>query len=201
MADEYLYTKKPNIFKLVRKIVFFVLESALAVFLGWLVINYAVDKTVMIGDSMNTTFNDKDVLIVNKLQYRKDAPERFDIVVFNQGGPEHSFWTVRRIIGIPGDTLQIIDGYVYINGEMLTEKINVEKMRLSGVAEKQIELLENEYFVLGDNRNNAEDSRFSTVGLVSGNDIIGKVVIRLKPSIEIADKMNLAEDKKEDEEE
>lgn len=178
---------------------FFILESALAIVLGWLVIKYAVDKTIMIGDSMSTTFSDKDVLIVNKLAYRKNIPERFDVIVFNQSSSEHSFWTIRRVIGIPGDRIQIKEGKVYINGEMLEEKINVEDMRLSGVAENEIELFENEFFVLGDNRNNSEDSRFSSVGLISYNDIIGEVVLRMKPSLAIVNKMNLAEKEEEEE--
>ncbi len=199
MAEEYLYTKKPNIFKTIRKIIFFILESVLAVVLGWLVIKYAVEKNVMIGDSMAQTIEDKDVLIINKLAYKRNEPERFDVVVYNQSESEHSFYTVRRIIGLPGEKICISDGIVYINGEPLEEKINVEPMRLAGIAEDEIELQENEFFVLADNRNDAEDSRFSNVGLISGNSIIGKAIIRLKPTLSIVDKLNLKEEPEEEE--
>lgn len=199
MADEYLYTKKPNIFKKVRKIIFFILESALAVFLGWLVIKYAVEKTVVIGDFMKPSFEDKDVLIVNKLAYKRKPPERFDVIVFNQNKSEHSFYTVCRVVGVPGDKFKIVDGYIYVNGSLLEEKNNVEPIRVPGIAENEIELLENEYFVLGDNRNEAEDSRLSSIGLISINDIIGKAVIRLSPKIDIVDKINLKENKEKEE--
>lgn len=199
MTDEYLYTKKTNIFKTIRKIIFFILESVLAVVLGWLVIKFAVEKNVMVGNAMSKTIEDKDVLIINKLAYKRSAPERFDVIAYNQSGSEHSFYTVRRIIGLPGEKVLISDGMIYINGELLEEKINVEPMRLAGLAEEEIELQENEYFVLADNRNDAEDSRFSNVGLISGSSIIGKAVIRLSPTLSIVDKLNLKEETEKEE--
>ena len=196
--DEFLYkTKKPKIATVIRKIIFFIIESALCILLGWLVIRYAVEKTVMVGNSMEKTLNADDVLIVNKLSYFRSKPERFDVIVFNQSKNEHSFYNVKRVIGLPGDTISIANGKVYINGEELTEKVNVEAMRLSGLAEEEITLLENEYFVLGDNRNLSEDSRYSNIGLISESEIIGKVVLRIRPSLAIIDKLNLNEDRTE----
>jgi signal peptidase I len=192
MKDEYLYkTKKPKLATIIRKTVFFIIESALCVLLGYLIVRFAIEKTIMVGNSMEKTLNGDDVLIVNKLAYFRDTPDRFDVIAFNQSRNEHSFYNIKRVIGLPGDKIQISGGKVFINGEELKEKISVEEMRLPGLAEDEITLLENEYFVLGDNRNLSEDSRYSNIGLVSGNDIIGKVVLRISPELAIVDKLNL----------
>ncbi len=192
MKDEYLYkTKKPKLATIIRKTVFFMIESALCVLLGYLIVRFAIEKTIMVGNSMEKTLNGDDVLIVNKLAYFRDTADRFDVIAFNQSRNEHSFYNIKRVIGLPGDKIQISGGNVFINGEELKEKISVEEMRLPGLAEDEITLLENEYFVLGDNRNLSEDSRYSNIGLVSGNDIIGKVVLRISPELAIIDKLNL----------
>ena len=91
--------------------------------------------------------------------------------------------------GLPGDTIEIVEGVVYINGEKLQEVIDVEAMRVAGIAQEPVVLQENEFFVLGDNRNSSEDSRFANVGIVVKKDIIGKAWIRLKP-FSIIDKIN-----------
>ena len=101
--------------------------------------------------------------------------------MFKQSGKEHSYYNIKRVIGIPGDTIEITDGLVYINGTRLEEEIPVEPMRLSGLAAEPITLEEDEYFVLGDNRNASEDSRFANIGLVVREDIIGEAWLRLSP--------------------
>ena len=192
MSDDFIYkTKKPKASKIIKKVVFFILESVIAVALGYAVIRFATEKTIMVGGSMEKTLFNDDVLIINKLAYRKEGPKRNDVIVFNQSRNEHSFYNVKRVIGIPGDTVEIMNGKVYINGEEFSEKVNVESMRLSGIADDPVTLLENEYFVLGDNRNLSEDSRYSNIGLVSVNDIIGKAVLRISPKVALIDKLNL----------
>ncbi len=192
MSDDLIYkTKKPKVSKIIKRVIFFVLESVIAVALGYAVITFATEKTVMVGGSMEKTLFNDDVLIINKLAYRKEGPKRNDVIVFNQSRNEHSFYNVKRVIGIPGDTVEIMNGKVYINGAEFSEKVNVESMRLSGIADDPVTLLENEYFVLGDNRNLSEDSRYSNIGLVSVNDIIGKAVLRISPKVALIDKLNL----------
>lgn len=140
---------------------------------------------------MEVTLNDQDVLLVNKTAYRSHSPKRFDVIVFNQGENEHVFYNIKRVIGIPGDELYISNGAVYINGELLDEPFISDDIKISGLAEESIVLSENEYFVLGDNRNGSEDSRFANIGNIVSDEIVGKVVFRISPSPAIVDKLNL----------
>ena len=123
---------------------------------------------------METTLSDGDNLIVDKISYRFRDPERFEIIVFPFQYEEHTYY-IKRIIGLPGETVQVIDGYVYINGEVLDENYGLEVMDDPGIAAEPITLGEDEYFVLGDNRNNSEDSRYADMGNVKKRNIIGKV--------------------------
>ncbi len=191
MADEYLYDKKPKILIILKKAGLFLLESAIIVVAAWLIIRYALAKTVMVGDSMSKTLNDGDVILINKLSYFKSRPKRNDVIVFDQGSNEHSYYNVKRVIGIPGDSIEISNGKVYINGKEFEEVIETEEMKIAGLAENIIVLQENEYFVLGDNRNSSEDSRFANIGPVVKGDIIGKVFFRISPSPALINKLNV----------
>lgn len=179
--DMSLNSKKPKWRKLLRESMIFITELLIVVLAAYLVIEFAVEKTTMLGVSMETTLSDGDKIIVNKLAYLRTEPERYDVIVFKQSGKEHSYYNVKRVIGIPGDTIEISNGIVYLNGRAAEEVIPVEPMRLSGLAETEIRLEENEYFVLGDNRNSSEDSRFANIGLVVRDDIIGKAWLKLSP--------------------
>lgn len=176
MDDETKQKKKR-----VRSIIIFVIEIILCILLAYCIIAFGVEKTTMVGDSMSTTLKDGDKIIVNKMVYRFTDPKRFDIIVFKQSGKEHGYYTIKRIVGLPGETVQIKDGLVYINDSEIEEKIPVDLCINGGMAEETVTLDENEYFVLGDNRNNSEDSRFANVGNVISDDIIGKAWIRLNP--------------------
>ena len=190
MADLYIYDKKPKILILLKKAGIFLAESALVVLIAWLIIRYALAKTVMVGDSMAETLKDGDVILINKVSYLYGEPKRNDVIVFDQGSNEHSYNNVKRVIGIPGDKVEIINGSVYINGEKFEEVIKVEEMKVSGLAENEIILQDNEFFVLGDNRNSSEDSRFSNIGTVVREDIIGKAFFRISPSPALINKLN-----------
>lgn len=139
---------------------------------------------------MEVTLQEDDKIIINKLAYWKRNPKRFDVIVFKQSGSEHSYYNIKRVIGLPGETVQIIDGLVYIDNELLEEPMNVEPINIPGLAEEPIVLEDDEYFVLGDNRNNSEDSRFFNIGNVVRGDIVGKAWITLDP-FEIISKMNM----------
>jgi signal peptidase I len=171
-------SKKPLAKKIIKEAIFWVIEIAIVVSLAYFLVHYALEKTTMLGESMETTLLDQDKIIINKFAYRFAKPKRFDIIVFKQKNKEHSYYNIKRIIGLPGETIQIDNGSIYVNGKVLEEPIESESMKNSGLAAEEIQLDENEYFVLGDNRNNSEDSRFANIGNILYDDIIGKAWIR-----------------------
>ena len=167
--------------KIIKEIIIWVVEIIAVILLAYFLVEYAAEKTTVVGESMETTLQEGDKVIINKLAYRFSKPNRFDVIVFKQRGKEHSYYNIKRIIGLPGETVQIKDGVVYINGEPITEKSAVDVIINPGLAVEPITLEDKEYFVLGDNRNLSEDSRFANIGNVVLDDIIGKAWIRLKP--------------------
>lgn len=131
-------------------------------------------RTSVIGISMEPTLSNGQEILIDRFSYFFVSPGRGDVVVFLPNGNENSHYYVKRVIGIPGDTISIQDGYVMINGILYEEDGEYDKMEDGGIAETEITLGEDEYFVLGDNRNNSEDSRSSNVGIVMRNYMIGK---------------------------
>ena len=150
----------------------------------WLVITFVGQRTEVEGASMENTLHNGDNLIVDKLSYRFHDPERFDIIVFPFQFQDNTYY-IKRIIGLPGETVQILSGMVYIDGMRLDEHYGNELMENPGIAEEPLTLGEDEYFVLGDNRNNSSDSRASDVGLIHRKDLIGRAWIRVWPLSQI----------------
>lgn len=154
----------------------------IAVIIGvtWLIITFVGQRTRVSGHSMEATLHDGDNLIVDKLSYRFRDPKRFEIIVFPYRHKENTYY-IKRIIGLPGETVQVKDGYVYIDGEKLDENYGLEVMEDAGIAAEPIELGEDEYFVLGDNRNHSSDSRDPSVGILHRDELIGRAWIRIWP--------------------
>lgn len=153
----------------------------------YLVIHYVGQRTEVYGGSMEATLNHGDNLIVDKLTYRFKDPQRFDIIVFPFQYEEDTYY-IKRIIGLPGETVQIdLDGTIYIDGEELEENYGREiiKPENVGIAIHPIVLGEDEYFVMGDNRNNSSDSRTEVVGNIHRDDIIGRAWMRIWPLSQI----------------
>ena len=151
------------------------------VLLAWLLITFVAQRTDVNGTSMVPTLEDGDQLICDKISYRFRDPERFDIIIFPYQYQKNTYF-IKRVIGLPGETVRIdYDGNIYINGEILNEKYGLEKMAYPGIAEQEIILGDDEYFVLGDNRNVSEDSRYPDVGLIKRKDIIGRAWLRIYP--------------------
>lgn len=163
-----------------REIISTIAYLLVVVALTFLFVQFVGQRTHVNGDSMNATLEDGDNLIVDKLSYRFSDPERYDIIVFPYQYQEKTYY-IKRIIGMPGETVQIIDGMIYIDGEMLNEGYGTEVMQYAGVAADPIELGEDEYFVLGDNRNNSSDSRDPSVGNIKEDQIIGKAFLKIWP--------------------
>lgn len=133
---------------------------------------YLGDTAVMTGYSMEKTLTNNDVVLVDKLTYRLSKIKRFDIVVFDVGDGRGEY--IKRVIGMPGEKVLIKNGKIYIDGDVLEEPFESDPILMAGTAEKTVILGDDEYFVLGDNRNNSEDSRFETIGNVKRDNIIGR---------------------------
>ena len=165
-----------------KEILSWVFYIAFVLVLTWVIITFVGQRTRVDGRSMMNTLHDGDNLIVEKLSYRFSDPKRFDIIVFPPTGKKEYY--IKRIIGLPGETVQIMDdGSIYINGEKLEENYGMEviKPETIGRAAEPIELGDDEYFVMGDNRRVSLDSRSEEVGTVSEDSIVGKAFIRLYP--------------------
>ena len=165
-----------------REILEMVFYLVIALLAALFIVNFVGQRIQVDGHSMDPTLADGQNLILDKVSYRFRDPERYDIIVFpfEENGKKEHF--IKRIIGLPGETVQIIDGYVYINGEKLESDIyGAEVMKNPGRAAEPITLGDNEYFVLGDNRNNSRDGRYPEVGNIKRSDITGRAFLRIWP--------------------
>ena len=151
-----------------------IVGSFAAIFLAFVIVFSIGMRTSVIGDSMEPTLYNGQEILINRVIYKLSAPRRNDVVVFLPNGNENSHYYVKRVIGIPGETIQIKEGKVYIDGIMLNEDEALDQMIDAGIAQNELTLAADEYFVLGDNRNSSEDSRSGNIGAVKKENIIGK---------------------------
>lgn len=174
------YEKEKKLNKaMIREIFSTLFYSLVAVLLAFVLVYSVGMKVSMIGVSMEPVlFNGQEVLI-NKFIYSITSPDRGDVVAFLPNGNKNSHYYLKRVVGLPGETVQIIGGYVYINGEPLAEDESYDKIADPGMAENEIVLGSDEYFVLGDNRNNSEDSRSGNIGAIKKETIAGKAWFHL----------------------
>lgn len=163
-----------------KELLSWVIYLLIVVAVSFLIVTFVGQRTKVQGRSMETTLSDGDNLIVDKISYRFRDPKRFEIIVFPYQYQENTYY-IKRIIGLPGETIQIKDGYIYINGELLEEEYGAEVMEQSGIAADPIELGEDEYFVLGDNRNHSADSRDPSVGVLKRDQLMGRAFVRIWP--------------------
>lgn len=163
-----------------RELLSWVIYLLLVIGVSFLIVTFVGQRTKVQGRSMQNTLSDGDNLIVDKISYRFRDPERFEIIVFPYQYQENTYY-IKRIIGLPGETIQIKDGYIYIDGELLEEHYGAEVMEQSGIAADPIELGEDEYFVLGDNRNHSADSRDPSVGVLKRDQLMGRAFLRIWP--------------------
>lgn len=133
------------------------------------------------GSSMESTLHDEDHLILEKLSYHFGDPKRFDIIVFRPYPGDKEVYYIKRVIGLPGEKVQIIGSDIYIDEELLEEDYGYEEIADGGIAVDSFVLKEDEYFVLGDNRNNSKDSRDPSIGPVHKSSVMGRAWLRIWP--------------------
>ena len=167
--------------KVLKEILSTSLYLLIVLCLTYVVIHFVGQRTQVIGGSMETTLSENDNLIVDKLTYRFREPKRFDIIVFPFQHEEDTYY-IKRIIGLPGETIYIDEeGNIYIDDEILQESYGKEVIKDAGRAYEPVVLGDDEYFVMGDNRNNSSDSRDPVVGNIHRDEFVGKAWMRIWP--------------------
>lgn len=163
---------------LIGKWIFRIAIVCLLAFVGvW----YFGQQISTVGDSMNPVLSNGDVVLVNRIVYNATTPKRGDIIVFKPKGNENVHYYIKRIVGLPGETVEIIENRIYIDGERLEEDYETTNIDDLGIANEKIQLSGDEYFVLGDDRENSEDSRSADIGNVKRAYIYGKAWLILSP--------------------
>ena len=169
--------KKINL-PLVREVLSWIVELVVVIGLAYVLVSFFGIRTNVVGQAMEQTLENDDDILVNKFAYIISKPKQGDVIVFLPNGNKKSHYYVRRVVAVPGDTVQIKDGALYVNDELYKESTDVASMEDAGIASDAVKLEKDEYFVLGDNRNNSEDSRYANIGNVKRDTIIGKAWFR-----------------------
>lgn len=179
------YQKKKRLNpKVIKDIFEMIIGSMIAFFLAFVIVFSVGMRTSIVGDSMEPMLGNGQEILINQVIYRLSSPKRGDVVVFLPNGNEKSHYYVKRVVGLPGETIHIQDGSVYVDGALLEEDDAYDQMIDSGIAQNDLALGSDEFFVLGDNRNSSEDSRSGNIGAVRKKDIIGKAWFRFGNDME-----------------
>lgn len=151
------------------------------VFILYLAPTFLMEKIVVDGTSMQQTLQDGDHVLIEKVSRYFEGPERFDIIVFTKKAAKKEKVYIKRIIGMPGDKIQIVGDVIFINDQAIPENYGSDSMLYAGIAAEPLILAEDEYFVLGDHRSISADSRSESVGVVKKSEIDGVVIGRIYP--------------------
>ncbi len=158
-------------------------QILVVILIAYVLVYFFGQSRTNIGQSMDTTLHGGDTVLLNVFSYQVGSPKRGDVIAFKPNGSNTNNSSIKRVIGLPGETVQIIEGIVYIDGApMLDTDRAYPVMTNPGMASEEIRLKTGQFFVLGDNRNNSVDSRFADVGLVQSDYIEGKVWYVLSPA-------------------
>lgn len=173
--------KKSVNIPIVKEVITWILEIAIVLGIAFVFVYFIGFRTSVVGQSMAPTLKNKQNILVNRFLYSVTDPKPNDLVVFLPNGNEKSHYYIKRVIGVSGDKVQIKEGLVYINGNPFDELVETALIQDAELAAEEITLEEDEYFVLGDNRNNSEDSRYANIGNVKKEYIIGKAWFIVSP--------------------
>lgn len=158
-----------------------ILYIAIIILCVTVVPRYVVQRTIVDGESMMDTLENKDNLLVEKVSYHFSDPKRFDVIVFYPYGRDNEEYYIKRVIGLPGETVQIKGSAIYIDGKKLEENYGKDPIDYAGIVAEPKKLGKDEFFVLGDNREVSSDSRYEDVGMVKKKNIEGKAILRIYP--------------------
>ena len=158
----------------------YVADVCVVIVLAYVLVTFICCRSTVVGNSMEETLSNDNTVLINRISYAFNGPKRFDCIAFEQDSVDSSKIYIKRVVGLPGETVQIKDGRVYINDVQLDDYVDTTILT-PGVAANPYKLADNEYFVLGDNRNNSEDSRFASVGMVKRKNVVGKVWMVIEP--------------------
>jgi len=172
--------KKINI-PIIREVFIWIVECIIVLAIAFVLVYFVGLRTSVVGQSMAPTLENKQEILINRFIYLVTDPKPNDIVVFLPNGNEKSHYYVKRVIAVPGDTIQIIDGEIYVNDELFEEEGEFPPVLDAELAAEPVTLGQDEYFVLGDNRNNSEDSRYANIGNVKKDYMIGKAWFIVSP--------------------
>ena len=168
-------------YELVQEILVWIIQIIIVCALAFGIVWYFGHKVSMVGDSMSPQLKNGDVTLINRLVYDARKPKRGEIIAFKPNGNENSHYYIKRVIGLPGETIEYKDGRLWIDGEVLEEEYETTEIVELGLLKDEIKLDGDEYFVLGDDRENSEDSRVANIGNVKRNEIAGKVWFVVSP--------------------
>lgn len=127
------------------------------------------------GDSMKPVLKNGDVVLIDRLVYNASKPRRGDIIAFKPNGNENAHFYLKRIVGLPGEAVEIKEQSIYINGKKMTRHVHAKDIKNPGIAKNPVKLKGDEYFVIGDNHESSDDSRMADIGNVKRSTIYGKV--------------------------
>ena len=168
-------------YELLQEIFIWIVRIALVCVIAFGLVWYFGQKVSVIGDSMNPQLENGDITLINRLVYNMRKPKKGEVIAFKPNGNENSHYYIKRVIGLPGETIEYVDGEILIDSEAIEEDYNTTKIEELGLLEEPITLGKEEYFVLGDDRQNSEDSRMANVGNVKQSEIAGKVWLVVSP--------------------
>lgn len=166
---------------LFQEVIIWILEIGITIAMAVVFTFFFGVRSNVVGHSMTPQLEDGDEVLINRFSYKFVSPKPGDVIAFWPNGNTNMHYYIKRVIGVPGDKVRITDGVVYVNGEKYVEEAEVFGMTDAGIAKETVTLGGDEYFVLGDNRDNSEDSRFVNIGNVKEDYIAGKVWFLISP--------------------